>query len=287
MYQHITKQTARMMHETRIKASLLRSIGVALVALVLLVFGSAALHADPSPIQVLYSFNGDLDAPYGNSPPLIPFIDGSDGNIYGALPHGGAYGAGLLFRITLDGSFTAIRSFASGQPGAFPKALTQGADGNLYISSGTQVVQFGLDGSTVVVADIPVTGDGGGITSLVTGSDGAIYGAAYGTGANGAGSIFRIGATGTATTLSSFPQGALSGNPGYLVQGTDGSLYGIATATFGYESVFRLTSDGTLSDLCSLGSNFVSSLIMGQDGNLYGIMKTAVGAHTATELSFG
>jgi uncharacterized repeat protein (TIGR03803 family) len=77
----------------------------------------------------LYSFTGGNDGsePYGG------LVQASDGALYGTTWFGGSAGAGAIFKITTNGTFTALYSFTGGNDGADPGAsLIQANDGNLY-----------------------------------------------------------------------------------------------------------------------------------------------------------
>jgi uncharacterized repeat protein (TIGR03803 family) len=70
----------------------------------------------------------------------VGLIQASDGNFYGTTFHGGEYGVGTVFKITLAGVESVLYSFSGGYAGVFgsadggmPKAgLIEGSDGNLY-----------------------------------------------------------------------------------------------------------------------------------------------------------
>jgi uncharacterized repeat protein (TIGR03803 family) len=123
---------------------------------------------------------------------------------------------------------------------------------------------------------------------LVQGSDGNFYGTAGGTGVVHC-TVFKITSAGTLTPLWQF--GSLSNNAdgntllAGLVQGSDGDFYGTAaqggTNTFpyyGFGTVFKITSAGTLTPLWQFGSlsNHVdgiwpwAGLVQGSDGSFYG-----------------
>ena len=64
---------------------------------------------------------------------------GSDGNLYGTTLHGGANGAGSIFRMTPAGSLSNLYSFPAATNGSGevnydlrPNDLVQGNDGNFY-----------------------------------------------------------------------------------------------------------------------------------------------------------
>jgi uncharacterized repeat protein (TIGR03803 family) len=78
-------------------------------------------------LTTLYSFGGGVDGSY----PAAALLLGSDGNFYGTTAYGGAYGDGIVFRLTPDGTLTTLVSF-DGYAGANPEAaLIEDADGSL------------------------------------------------------------------------------------------------------------------------------------------------------------
>jgi len=58
-------------------------------------------------------------------------IQGSDGNLYMAIPFGGANGDGAMYQITLTGQSRIIYSYVKG-PSAYPNTFFQASDGNFY-----------------------------------------------------------------------------------------------------------------------------------------------------------
>ena len=184
----------------------------------------------------LYSFSGGTDeqAPYAG------LIQASDGNFYGTT-----YGVtntsnrGTIFKMTPNGVLTTLYSFA-GYPhdGEFP------------------------------------TG------ALIQASDGDLYGTTYSGGTNGAGTVFKITTSGKYTQLHFFTiaEGHFPNGP--LVQASDGNLYGITYqggiygGYYGYGTVFKITTSGTLTTLYSFGFSDGAypdcGLIQASDGNLYG-----------------
>jgi uncharacterized repeat protein (TIGR03803 family) len=125
----------------------------------------------------------------------VPLIQANDGNFYGVTPVGDG-NDGTLYRLTPDGQYTLLYSFPKG-PSAFPMALLQGSDGNLYGASlgreGSALWRMTLSGQYALVHTM-TPGEGGCPCNLIQGSDGIIYGAALNYGPLGYGSIFALNA---------------------------------------------------------------------------------------------
>jgi uncharacterized repeat protein (TIGR03803 family) len=73
--------------------------------------------------STLYSFAGvccDLVGPWAN------LVMDAGGSLYGTTNEGGAYGYGVVFKLTPGGggwSYTSLRDFTGGDDGAFPRAM--------------------------------------------------------------------------------------------------------------------------------------------------------------------
>jgi uncharacterized protein (TIGR03437 family) len=114
-------------------------------------------------LTTLHSFNGA-----DGQGPLAGLILGKDGNFYGDAQTGGASTLfGTIFKITPQGAYTLLYSFA-GTDGSFPYgALTLGSDGNFYGTTdgggkdavGT-VFMFNPNGGTVT-SSFPAIKSGG------------------------------------------------------------------------------------------------------------------------------
>jgi len=64
--------------------------------------------------------------------PVAALVQGTDGHFYGTTLLGGAFGSGVVFRISQGGDFTNLASF-NGIDGAWPVSVfVQGSDGYLY-----------------------------------------------------------------------------------------------------------------------------------------------------------
>jgi uncharacterized repeat protein (TIGR03803 family) len=240
-------------------------------------------------LTTLASFN------YANGAyPYAGLVQGTDGNFYGTTTEGGTNGDGTVYRMTTNGTLTTLLSFDYSN-GAYPYgALVQGADGNFYGTTefgGTNgngtVFRMTTNGTLTTVASFNssfnYSGNGGHPhAGLVLGADGNFYGTTAAGGTNYGGTVFRVTTNGTLTTLASFNSlFNSSGNGAYpyagLVQGPDGNFYGTTTGggTYGAGTVFRITTNGTLTTLVSFnysenGANPYAGLVLGADNNFYG-----------------
>jgi len=192
-----------------------------------------------------------------------------------------------------------VRFFtAAGTPAApvtFQGVTTPGAVtlAQLTVSASSVTLSFPSPAATLNPIYSFTGGDGaqpyGG---LIQAQNGLLYGTTSAGGTNGLGTVFQITTNGALSSLYSFGTitdqfgGPLDGANPYcsLVQGADGTLYGTTQSggANGYGTVFRISTDGTLSTLYSFGSvldsNFdpvdgsgpYCALVQGADGNLYG-----------------
>jgi len=205
-----------------------------------MVAGFTAPWARGQTLTALHSFAGGTDGAW----PEAGLVQGSDSNFYGTTYGGGVLGCkGTVFRITSSGTLTTLYSFTGGDDGGYPR------------------------------------------TGLIQGSDGNFYGTTYDGGVFKSGTVFRITSSGTLTNLHSFTGGSDGGNKngtGYpqagLVQGSDSNYYGTTYGggAFGYGTVFRITSSGTLTTLYSFtcgndGAWPSPGLTQGSDSNFYGV----------------
>jgi len=215
--------------------------------------------------KVLYRFTGGTDG----SQPFAGLILDTSGNLYGTTPQGGAFGNGVVFKLTKnsDGSWTesVLHAFAGGTDGATPYAeVTFDTSGNLY---GT--TQYGGASSAGTVFQLAPNSDGTWtervLYSFTGGSDGAnpfsgvifdgggnLYGTTYYGGASGAGVVYKLTPNSDGTwierVLHTFTGGLDGGNPdfGNLTFDTAGNLYGPTGYGGGSGSgvVYKLTPSG-------------------------------------------
>jgi uncharacterized repeat protein (TIGR03803 family) len=159
-------------------------------------FGTIFKLSTNGVLTTLYAFTGGADGGW----PYAGLVLGKDGNFYGTVFSGGRYTYGAIFRVTPDGTYTNLHSFAYSE-GANPYAgLIQGSDGNLYGTTyaggahgpGT-VFQVTTNGAGTTLHSFAGAADGSSpLGSLVQGNDGNFYGTASAGGAYSNGVIFRV-----------------------------------------------------------------------------------------------
>jgi uncharacterized repeat protein (TIGR03803 family) len=69
--------------------------------------------------SVLHSFGSSGDGWHTNQGMVID----AQGNLYGTTFNGGAFGYGIVFKLSPDGTETILHSFSSGGDGAFPQGM--------------------------------------------------------------------------------------------------------------------------------------------------------------------
>jgi uncharacterized repeat protein (TIGR03803 family) len=240
------------------------------------------LNKDGRDYRLLHHF-GD-DAADGRKP-QGGLIKASDGFLYGTTEAGGSHGTGTIFRMLPDGSaYTVMHSFISSEGTGPLAALVEGSDGVLYGTAS----EGGVDAWSGSV--FAINKDGGNfrvlhhfgpgsttdgslpVSSLLEGSDGALYGTTVTGGGNGVGSVFKLNKDGSGyTKLYAFGFNDSAINPGAgLFEGSNHALYGTAYGYFG--GVFKLNQDGTGYQVL-IGFNDArpyGAMISGRDGALYG-----------------
>jgi uncharacterized repeat protein (TIGR03803 family) len=271
-------------------------------------FFSAAI-AIASSAQTVTTFTS-FDKTDGRDPgyPAAPFVQGTNGNLYGTAAAGGANDEGTVFEISPAGKIVTLYSFCSQSgcsDGAVVNAgLVQGTDGNFYgttalggTNNGGTIFTITPAGKLTTLYRFCSSGclDGAQpAAGLLQASDGNFYGTTYSGGTFGAGTVFKITKSGTLTTLANF-DGVNGQGPdfGSLIQANDGNFYGTTItgganasscgSNTGCGTVFRMTPRGQLTSLysfcaqpnCTDGFELFGGLVQGTNGNFYGT--TAVG----------
>jgi uncharacterized repeat protein (TIGR03803 family) len=151
--------------------------------------GQADYVYSVTPSGTLTTILGGLAGGGGSS----AFLQGTDGNLYGATGAGGANHAGSIYKLTLNGQYTLLYSFTT-WPNKDPYALIQGSDGNLYgatYGNGRAATLFQVTTSGQYTL-LHTMGAGDCACVVTLGSDGNIYGDATGGGPTGSGFIFAL-----------------------------------------------------------------------------------------------
>jgi uncharacterized repeat protein (TIGR03803 family) len=189
--------------------------------------------------------SGNLSTIYqfSNVSVVAPLIQASDGFLYGTTANGGWAHCGTIFKMSTAGvvlqSVPFLCNAAGSGPGGGP--LLQASDGNFYgitevggLRNGGTVFKMSPDfkistlyaftGKSLATKDgfAPIAG-------LIQATDGNLYGATAGGGANGMGTLYRISTSGEYQSLYSFNGSAGKEPQGTLTQHTNGMLYGTAS----------------------------------------------------------
>jgi uncharacterized repeat protein (TIGR03803 family) len=240
-------------------------------------------------VSTLVSFSGTN----GRYPSALAL--GSDGKFYGTTEFGGttlgvfdSWGAGTIFQLTTNGTFTSLVSFnyTNGENPNPYTALILGNDGSFYgttYAGGGTLFQVTTNGILTSLCSFTNQFNP---HSLAFGNDGNFYGTTtYGGITNatytyGMGTVFQLTTNGRLTTLVMF-NGTNGVHPSGLMLADDGNFYGTTDgttdpATGGYGSIFKVTTNGTLTTLLTFSgiwpspANPAVALTLGNDGNFYG-----------------
>jgi len=253
----------------------------------------ASSPAQGQTYRVLHAFTGGTD---GETPYFSTVVHDAAGNFYGMTPYGGAFGAGIVFKLDRAGKETVFHTFGGGKDGSVPFfGLIADAAGNLYgatagggvYGSGT-VFKLSAAGRETLLYSFTGMADGGSPDAVVRDTAGNLYGGTAG-GANpsctfGCGTVFELDTTGKLTVLHSFtgvPDGFSPQAP--FILDVAGNLYG--TTAYGGDpacnggagcgTVFKVDTAGTETILHSFsggidGGYSPSGLVLDGAGNLYG-----------------
>jgi uncharacterized repeat protein (TIGR03803 family) len=251
-------------------------------------------------VTVIHSFSGGADGCLGPINSLLgqfnsALLVGTDGNLYGGAGCG-PNGYGVFFKLSTDGTFTAIHAFTADDGGlGVGAAPVEGFDGNFYGIGGSPKGYGSLyrltpaDELTTLYSFDTGTGDSWSHLvypyRLTLGSDGNLYGTTVGVVNVWKGTVFKMTTAGELTVLHTFsgPDGLAAGGP--LAQAGDGNFYGVTgyggTANFG--TVFSVTPTGDFTSLFSFhrdkfGIEPAAALVEASDGKFYGGTRCAPGS---------
>ncbi len=234
---------------------------------------------------ILHSFTcGESDG----CDPASGVIFGPDGSLYGTAVSGGAYGAGVVFRLSPSGTLTVVHSFnPSKQDGFAPMSgVVFAPDGNLYgttegggSSYAGTVYKVTPSGTETVIHNFSSTDGCNPQATMVADSEDNLYGTTSGCGEYGGGTVFKLNPlAGIFKTLYSFTGGNDGGSPSGLVLDTEGNLYGTTNqgGSHGFGTVFKISPSGTEKVLHSFNANGEDGfypeggVVLSSKGNLFG-----------------
>lgn len=240
-------------------------------------------------VEVLYRF--DLGGSQAGIHPVAGLIQGQDGALYGTTAGAGSSSPfASVFRMTLSGDLTVIRSFLDTDLGSPVSGVIQGQDGALYGTSLTRsagrgaVFRIGAGGALTTVHAFSGPDGADPYGGLIQASDGRLYGLTLLGGDRDHGIVYRVTTTGVFTSLGSFGSQDGDSPSGGVIRATDGHFYG--TTMFGGSAnrgtVFRVTAGGQVTVLHEFtgadGGAPLSGVIQARNGLLYGLT-TNGGAH--------
>jgi len=257
----------------------------------------SAYAATPQPVAV-YTFicNGSPSVgpcPHGGTPGSL--FQGSDGNFYGTTQvssEGMSNNGGTVFSLTSGGTLKTLHTFVAGAKQTYPNGnnpglLVEGPDGKIYGSTIYGGLGYGVlfrvnrtGGGFKVIHKFcseQNCADGVGVTTLLVGADGNLYGTTFagGTGScfgGGCGTIFRVTPSSGAYAVVFDFNGTTDGyEPTSLMLGPGGALYGLSGPLYEY-----IPASGTFQVLPTKFPNLTlgAPSVVGPNGNLYGLYFT-------------
>jgi uncharacterized repeat protein (TIGR03803 family) len=238
--------------------------------------------AQAQTLTVLYSFTGGADG----SSPTTGLIKDSAGNLYGTTG-GGAFGAGVVFKVDKHGTETVLYSFMNSSDGGFPQSgLIRDTAGNLYGTTETggafglgTVYELSPTGvETVLYSFAGPGGDGSNpLGGVVRDTAGNFYGTTSAGGSFALGTVFKLSSTGTETILHNFGNGTDGTAPHTGVIRSGSTLYGttLAGGSLGVGTVWKLSSSGIETILHNFAGGqtdgaFPEGALLLANGNFYG-----------------
>jgi uncharacterized repeat protein (TIGR03803 family) len=241
----------------------------------------------------LHTFTGGDQGDY----PVGLVRDAGTGDLFGMTLNGGVKDAGIVYRLSADGTFTVLRAFA-GSEGYYPNQLLRDKSGNIYgttnkggdpkCACGT-VYKLAPDGAFTLLHTFTRKSEGSPWGAMTMDKLGNVYGTGTSDGGKRAkGSAFRIAPDGTFEILHRFNTLPDAAAPdGNLLTARSGLMYGTSFGSYenGYKSrIFSLAPDGTEEVAYELGTLVYPTgggLSEDKDGNLYGTTIRGLGSNAS------
>jgi uncharacterized repeat protein (TIGR03803 family) len=259
----ITKQNTKLANAMRMKLFCLATFAMAMTA----------AHLTAQVFTTLHSFTGGSDGAHPYAGLIL-----SGNTLYGAADQGTSYGYGTVFKVNTDGTgFKVLESFNGVNNEAYPETSLLLSGSTLYGASGGPGTTLGtlfavntngtgfttLHTFTTISAPDYTNSDGGAVWGPLILSGNTLYGAAWGGGSGGVGTVFALNTNGTGlTNLHSFTATTPPFNPfvtpsppytnsdgacptdGLILSGN--TLYGTTSfgGSSGWGTVFAVNTDG-------------------------------------------
>jgi uncharacterized repeat protein (TIGR03803 family) len=202
--------------------------------------------------SVLYSFTGGSDG----SRPYAGVVEDKLGNFYGTTLQGGAFGLGIVYKLTPSGTETVLHSFAGGSDGETPLGgVILDSKGNLYgtttyggSSNAGTVFKISASGAYTILYTFTGGADGNqpSAISLARDKAGNLYGTTSTGGANNGGTVFEVAPSGEEQVLYNFCSVSACADGFFPVSGVvfdkRGNLWGTTEVggAFGFGTVYKL-----------------------------------------------
>jgi len=233
-------------------------------------------QATPSgDVHTLYTFTPNGSGQYVNgSYPVMGFLAGANGNLYGVTLEGGVQNSGVFYSVTTGGTLQVLYNFCSlsGCPDqAVPVVL--GGDGNFYGITPNLIFSLTPEGawSQIYSFNFPSTQEG---AELIAGTDGNLYGVVFSLPFQdkSKASVFRFTTGGVYTVLHTFPKFE---RVSALTQSPNGTLYGVFCCG-NKQAIFQINSTGKYKVLQKIDPAALPPVVLvaGSGGNLYGLVNT-------------
>jgi uncharacterized repeat protein (TIGR03803 family) len=250
------------------------------------------VNPDGSGYAQLHAFALDITGGYPSHPPAL----GPDGCLYGSTDLGGQYGAGVFYRMALDGSgYQVIHHVRNdGTDGSRPGGLTLAGDGCFYgitryggaMGYGT-VFRLCPDGTLTNLHQFDSIG-GGFVNQVTLHPNGSMYFTVtrghLSDHAQPRGAAYQLSTNGTLRELALFKAQHGGFFPcSAMVVGMDGQLYGTTEkgGAHGYGVLYKLNVQGNLRTIHDFqrapdnGESPYEGVVLGADGSLYGTTDAA------------
>ena len=245
--------------------------------------------------EILYHINSTTsDGRY----PFGRLVESSPGVFMGTCSEGGTNGTGTVFKVTVEGVYTRLRSLQATNDGGYPKAGLCKTDGALLYG----ITEFGgLNGFGTIftitesgiftkVRDMDYSADGSNAVGTLTfdGND-LVIGAGTVGGANNFGTLFSFSITDQAIDKLHDFSLPLDGSTPVSIYSNGNSFYGITQSggAFNTGTFYKTELDGSTENLHDFdpetdGQNPNGDLFLAEDGHYYGTARFGGSGNSGT-----